>query len=119
MLPSEKDDEFDFNDPDVASKIIKAMCYFHLVQAITNKAEMLPNHKTDLLEALRAVRQLAGCPPDVFGRAWPAVRKSWLDRGWDDFTGYFENYWIEEFPGWNAGYLGTGTPRTNNGLEGS
>ena len=58
------------------------------------------------------------CPPDMFPKAWAAVKASWQGKGWDKWLEYFESTWVEKFPGWNVEFLGMLAPRANGGLEG-
>jgi hypothetical protein len=61
---------------------------------------------------------LAGMGPDMFSRAWDALRTAWVERGWTRFLEYFEATWVQQLPGWWVNYLGSGTPRTQAALEG-
>ena len=50
----------------------------------------------------------------------PAVLKEWECRGGlEKFVAYFQMLRIQQFPGWQLGYLGNGCPRTNNAMEGT
>jgi hypothetical protein len=101
------------------ARLVKiATCYFHVQQACHNNAHLLPRNKEDSPEALRNVSQLAMCPPDIFPRAWRAIRAHWEDKCWDQWLQYFETTWIKNLPGWDVQFLGALSPRSNGGLEG-
>ena len=94
------------------------MCWFHTSEAIRQHADHLPQGRTQVGKMCHEVRMLAGMGPDMFTRAWDALRTSWVERGWTRFLQYFEATWVEQLPGWWVNYLGNGTPRTQAALEG-
>ena len=93
------------------------MCYFHVKDALNMKTDLLPKGKQDARLMLRDVRILSETGISDFMRRWTIFKAQREDLGWHEFVAYFEKTWVVELPGWNVGYLGDGTPRTNCGLE--
>ena len=98
--------------------LIVAMCYYHIVAAIRQHSAYLPL-QSDMGQVLFDIERLAELDPVDFTKAWECVQTEWKAKKWITFLEYFKKTWINQLSGWQINMLGEGTPRTNNGLEGS